>query len=190
MVLLCFRLSLIVGPRPIFGYLLFSMVLYSFLVVLLCFRLFWIVGPRPIFAYLMNSYGFLWFSYGFATFPIDFNRRPLARSSVNLWFHGFPLVLLCFWLILIVGPRPIFAYFMIFHGSVWCSYGLAIFPVDCNRLPSPDLRLSHYFPLFYHGFLMFLVDFNRRPSPDLWLSFDFPWICMVFLWSCYISGWL
>ena len=82
-------------------------------------------------------------------FLVDFIRRPLPDLRLSydfLWFpDGFPMVLICFCLILIVDPRPIFSYLMI-----------------------PDR-----FPLVSYGFAMFLVDFNRRPSSDLQLSYDF-----------------
>ena len=81
---------------------------------------------------------------------IDFNRL----HSPDL------MVLLCFRLNFIVGPRPIFGYFMISYGLVLFSYGFAMFPVDVNRRPSPELRLSY----------------------------DFFWFSMVFLWFFYVSG--
>ena len=67
--------------------------------VLQCFRLICIAGPRPIFGYLMLSVGFVWFSFGFAMFPVDLNRRSspdLRLSDDFLWFSiGFPMVLIC-----------------------------------------------------------------------------------------------
>ena len=40
----------------------------------------------PSFGYLMISCGFVWFSYGFGMFPVDFNRRasPDLRLSYDL----------------------------------------------------------------------------------------------------------
>ena len=100
---------------------------------------------------LRLSYDFLWIcmvSFGFAMFPVEFDRRPSPDLRLSYDFlsfsYGFAIFLLCFRLILIAGPRPIFGYLMIPYGFVWFSY----------------------------GFAMFLVDFNRRPSPDLWLSYD------------------
>ena len=78
---------------------------------------------------------------------------------ISYGFVLFSMVLLCFRLNLILGPRPIFGYLMICYGFVLFSYGFAMFPVDLNRRPSPDLRLSY-------GFL---------------------WFCMVFLWFCIVS---
>ena len=155
MVLQCFQLIVIVGPRPIFGvsyvFVWFSI---GFLMVLVCSRNRWPL-PDP-----QLSYDFLLFSI------------------------GFPMVLLCFRLILIVGPRPIFGHLMISYGLVWFCYGFGMFPVDFNHRPSPDLRLSYHFPwicMVSLGFVMFLVDCNRRPSPDLRLSYDFVWFCSIFL---------
>ena len=90
MILLCFRLILIVGPRPISGYLMFSHVFYDFPMVLLCFPLILIVGPRPIFGL---SYAFRLFSIGFAMFLVDLDRRPLPDLG---FFHDFLMILLCF----------------------------------------------------------------------------------------------
>ena len=46
-------------------------------------------------------------------------------------------------MILIVGPHPILG----------------------------DLMIAYGFALFSNAFAMFLIDFNRRPSPDLLLSY-------------------
>ena len=91
-------------------------------------------------------------------FLFDFNRRlsPDLRLSNDFpWF----CIVLCFQLILIVGPRPIFGYLMIFYG---CA-------------------------LFSFGFDMFWGNFYRRPSPDFQLSDDFLWFGIVFLWFWYVS---
>ena len=126
MVLVCFWLIFIVGPHPIFGYLMIS---HGFVWFSIWFcnvsNWFWIVGPRPIFGYLIISYGFPCFCYGLTMFPIDFNRQSsaLTLTLFILWFlcfpmilYGFSIVLLYFQLILIVGPRPIFGYLMITYG--------------------------------------------------------------------------
>ena len=164
MVLQCFRLILIVGPRPILGYLMIS---YGFHQCCYSFAMFPVDLNRRPSPDLRSSYDFQWFPmvfYVFAMFPIDFNRRPspdLRLSCVFVLFsYGFAMFLICFWLILIVGPHPIFGYLMISYGFVWFSYGFAMFP----------------------------IDFNRRPSPDLRLSYDFLWFCIVFLWFCYVSN--
>ena len=133
--------------------------------VLQWFWLILIVGPRPIFGV---SYACLWFSlwlfYVFAMFPVDFNRRPLPDPQLSYDFPcfsiGFPMVLLCFRLILIVGPRPILGHLMmpmVFH---WFPYGLI-----CFRL----ILIVGPRPIF--GYLM--------------ISYGF---LMVFLWFCYDSG--
>ena len=89
--------------------------MYGFPRVLVYFRLFLIVGPRLIFAYLMISDGFAWFSYGFAMLAVDFNRRYIMISDGFVWFsNDFDI----FWLILIVGPRPIFGYLMMSYSFV------------------------------------------------------------------------
>ena len=75
--------------------------------------------------------------------------------------YGFAMILLCFWFILIIGPRPIFGNLMLSCGFEWFSI----------------------------AFAMFLVDSNRRPSPDLRLPYDFLCIWIVSLWLCYVSGW-
>ena len=111
----------------------------------------------------MFSYGFVMLSYGFAIFLIDFNSWPSPDQRLSYdfpWFPiGFPMVLLCFWLILIVVPHPIF-------GSLMISYG---------------------FPMVFLWFCYVPVEFNRRPSPDLRLSYGFLWFCMVFQWFVYVS---
>ena len=112
MVLHCFWLILIVGPRPNLDYLMipYGFVMFSMLLVFFCLIL--IVEPRPVFGYLTITYGFVWFSLVFVRmFLVGFNRRPspeLVLSYDFLWFGMVPMVLLCFCLILIVGPRPIF----------------------------------------------------------------------------------
>ena len=65
---------------------------------------------------------------------------------------------------------------MIYCGYVWFSIGFAMFLVNFNRRPSPDLLLSYDFPWFcmvFRRFALLLVDLNRRPSPDPRLSCDF-----------------
>ena len=125
------------------------------------------------------------------------NRRPspdLRLSYDYLQFsYGLAMFLLCFRLILIVGPRPIFGYLMISYGFVWFSYGFAMFPIDFNRRASPDQRLSCDFLWFSIGFLMVLSCFRLilivgpRPIFDyLMISYCFS---LVFLWCCYVSGW-
>ena len=113
----------------------------------------------------MIFYVFVWFSYSFGVFLVDFNRRPLPDLWLSydfLWFYSFPMVFLCFQLILIVAPRPINGYLMVSYSFLMafllCSYGFAMFPVDFSRRASPDLRLSYDF---------------------LWFSYDFPWFCYV-----------
>ena len=44
---------------------------------------------------------------------------------------------------LITGARPIFGYFMISYVFALLSGGFAMFLLDLNRRPSPDLRLSY-----------------------------------------------
>ena len=73
--------------------------------------------------------------------------------------NGLPIVLLCFSLILIVGPHPIFGHLMISYGLVWFSYRFALFRVDFNRRLLPDFRLSFDFPLFAFVFNMVLPCF-------------------------------
>ena len=128
------------------------MVLYGFPIVLICLWLFLIVGPRPIFGYLMISHGFVLFSNSFVMLQVDLNHRPLPDLRLSYNFLWCCLVFLCFGLILIVGPRPIFVYL--------------IFPM--------------VFHCFSYVFDMLLVDFNRRHSPDLRLSYDSPFVFLWF----------
>ena len=91
-------------------------------------------------------------------FLFDFNRRlsPDLRLSNDFpWF----CIVLCFQLILIVGPRPIFGHLMVSYGSALFTDGCGMFLNEFNRRPSPDLRylmMSHGFVLFSHGFAVFL----------------------------------
>ena len=100
--------------------------------VLVCFWLILIVDPRPIFDYLMISYGFAQFSNGFSMFLTCFWSSALARSSVILWF-------------------------------ALVSFGFLLF-----------------------RFAMFLVNFNSQPSPDLILSYGFLWFCKVSICFCFV----
>ena len=144
MVLLCFWLIFIVGPRPIFGYLLVS---YGFrMVFIFLFRMFPVDFNRRPSPDLQLSYDFLRFCMVFSWFYYAagcFLSSALTRSSVISCFpidlYVFLLVLVCFWLIFIVGPRPIFSYLLISYGFVWFSYGFAMLSVDFHRRPSPDL---------------------------------------------------
>ena len=149
----CCWLILIVGPRPIFSYLMISKFLFVWIMFLIDLNR----RPSPD---VQISYDFPWFCYVFGWFE----PSALARSSVILWcpmvLYSFLMVLLYFWLILIIDPRLIFGALMISFGFAWFSYGL----------------------------VMFLVDFNLLPSPDPRLSFDFLWFCIVFLWFCYVFG--
>ena len=121
------------------------------------------------------------FSYGFPLFLLDFNRRPspdLRLSYDCLWFCiVFLMVLLCFRLILIVGPRPIFCYLMISQGFALFPYGFAMFPIDFNRWPSPDLRLSYDFLWFFISCPMVLLCFRLilivGPRPIFGVSYVF-----------------
>ena len=128
-------------PRFSYDFLWFSI---GFPIVLLCFRFIFIVGPRPIFGYLMISCCFPMVFLCFCCYVPNWFSSALARSSVIVWF---PIV---------------------FHRFF---YGFAMFPVDFNRRPSPDLRFIVYFLMvslwFSYGVAMFSVDFNRRPSHDL-----------------------
>ena len=89
-------------------------------------------------------------------FPVDCNRRPSLDLQLPydfLWFSiGFPRVLLCFWLLVIVSPRPIFGYLMISYGFILFSYGFAMFLVDFHRRPSHDL-------MFFYGFALVFIWF-------------------------------
>ena len=161
------RLILIVGPRPIFGYLMFS---YCFRMVFLRFCYvsgwFWssaLARSTDILWFPMVLY---WFSESFVIFQFDFDRRPSPYprlSYVFLWF---------------------------FH---WFWYVFDMFPIDFNHRPSPDLRLSYDFLSFSYGFPTALLCFRLilivGPRPIfgyLMISYGFP---LVFLWFCYVSGW-
>ena len=161
---------------------------YGFPKGLLCFRLVLIVGLGPIFVYLMISdgfvwisYGFVWISYSFDMLRVDLNRRPspnLRLSYVRLWFSfGFPMFLICFQLILIVGSRPIFGYFYDFisfsDGFIMVLLCFHSISIVCPRPIFGYLMISHGFPLNFYGFAVFLVNCNRWPSPDLRLSYVF-----------------
>ena len=76
------------------------------------------------------------------------------------------MVLLCFRLISIVGPRPIFNYLMISYGVVWFSYVFGMYPVDFSRRPFGSL-IFIVFHWFSYGFDMFLVDFSRLARSSL-----------------------
>ena len=162
MVLLCFRLILIVGHCPIFGYLMFS---YCFSLILQYFWLILIVALARSSVILCFPMVFHWFSFVFDMFPVDFNRRPLPDLRLSYDFlpfsYGFPM--LCYvsnW----------------FESSALARSSVILwFPM-----------VSHWFS---YVFVMFLVDFNRRLSPGLQLSYGFLWFCMVFQWFCYVSGW-
>ena len=189
----------------------FPIVFIWFSYGLLCCWLIWIVGPRSIFNYHMVLHGFamvfVWFCIVFLWFCYVsnwFKSSALARSSVILWFPfvfiWFSYGLLCCWLILIVGPRPIFNYYMVLHGFaivfVWFCIVFLWFCYVSNWFYSSALARSSVIlwfrmALIYcsYGFAMLPVDFNRRPSPDLQLSYDFIFNCIVFLWVCYVSGW-
>ena len=66
--------------------------------ILLRFLLILVDSPRPIFGYLIISYVFVLFSYGFDTFPVDFNRRPSPPILGYLMFsYCFPMVFLYVW---------------------------------------------------------------------------------------------
>ena len=139
---------------------------------------------------------FHWLAFVFDMFPVDFNRRtsPDLRLCYDfIWFSiGFPLVLLCFRLILIVGPRPIFVYLLISDRFPLVFLCFAMFLVDFNRRPSPDQPLSYDFLWFWIGFLMVLQCFQLilsvGPRPifgRLMFSYSFR---MVFLRFCNVSG--
>ena len=106
---------LIVGTRPLFGYLMISFGFvwfsYGFLMflvdfhrplspdlrssngflwlrkVLLHFGLSLIVGHRPISGYLIISYGFVLSLYGFVLFWVDFSRRPSPDFRLSYGFQ-------------------------------------------------------------------------------------------------------
>ena len=165
MVLYGFRMVLLCFWCPIFGYLMIS---DGFVLISHGFPMFLDDFNRRPSPDLRLFYDFLWFYiiFQWRCHSRWFESSALSRSSVILWFpvvlYGFPMVF-CFRLILIVGPRPSFRYLMFcYDGLVW----------------------------FSHGFAMFPIDFNCRPSPDLgYLSYDFLWFCMVCQWFCYVFDW-
>ena len=75
------------------------------------------------------------------------------------------MILLCFRLILIVGPSPDPSYLMISYGFVLFSNGFVMFLVDFNRRPSIVFGyhlISYGSVWFCNGLAMFLVDLNRQ----------------------------
>ena len=195
---------------------------------LLCFWLSLIVRPRPIFGYLVISCGVAWFFSWFCYILGWSLSSALARFSVILWFpmafYSVPMALLCCWLSLIAGPRPIFGYlwypvalYSFSHGLVICFgwffivgprpifghlmilwrckvfllFGLffCVFLILGLYPILGYLMISNGFVLFPHGFAMLFVDFIRRLSHDLRLSHDFQWFCIDPPWFCYVFGW-
>ena len=68
---------------------------------------------------LWFSYDFhidLWFFNGFARLFNDFNCRLWFSYGFHMDLYGFSMVLQCFRMILIVGPRSIFGFLMV---SIW-----------------------------------------------------------------------
>ena len=112
--LMFFFIFIIVGPRPIFGYLVISnsFALFSDGFTICSIELY--RRPSPDRGYLLISYDFVLFSHVSSICLIDF---------------------------VIVGPRPIFGYLVISNSCALFSDGLTIFPIDFYRRPSPDLEV-------------------------------------------------
>ena len=123
-----------------------GMISYGFVLLCYGFRLICNRRHAPDFC---TSYGSLWCCIVFSWFCFVFTwfkSSDLARSLVILWFpmflHCVPLVLRCFWMILIVGSHPILGDLMMAYGFALFSNAFAMFLIDLNRQPSPDLQLS------------------------------------------------
>ena len=101
------------------------------------------------------------------------------------------MVLQSVWLILTIGPRPVFGYLMISFGFVLIPYGVTYSWMILIVGPRPIvefLTISYGFLLFSYGVAVLLVGFDCMPSPDLCFSYDVLWVCMLFPWFCYFGG--
>ena len=99
--------------------------------------------PSPDFCFPTITYGFVLCSYGVASFLVDFYCWPSPNICFVYDLYCLPLVLVCYWLIKIVGPCTIFGFLMV---SFWCCYCVHMFLlyVQFWLKPSSHFASSHF----------------------------------------------